>query len=335
MAMTIEQIAKSLGVSITTVKLVYNGKADKYRISAKTQARVKSFIEENGIIVNQAARSLKLKKTNTLGLIVPSITNIFFSSLIECLENEAGKEGFQLITVCCEGVPEKENQATINLIERGVDGLFIVPSSKEQQIDTIRKFPNKPIIFLDQNYKVDDQSVIVSDNYQGFLDLTSHILAKQVSEVYVVGGDCDLPSIRSRLEGFIDGYKNNNQSPVSNWLYSVPKNTFQFGFEGMQSLVTDLKRLPEAVVFSSLPILEGALHFIKTHKGVIPTSVVIGTFDDHTMLDFLPNAVISVKQDAVAIAENACRAMYCHIKKQPEQQTNITIPTKLIVRNTL
>ncbi len=70
MAMTIEQIAKNLGVSTTTVKLVYNGKADKYRISSKTQQRVNEFIEKNGIIVNQTARSLKLKKSNTLGLVV-------------------------------------------------------------------------------------------------------------------------------------------------------------------------------------------------------------------------------------------------------------------------
>ncbi|GAM57279.1 fructose repressor fruR, lacI family [Vibrio ishigakensis] len=78
MAMTIEQIASNLGVSITTVKLVHNGKADKYRISAKTQKRVHDFIDKHGIVVNQTARNLKLKKTNTLGLIVPRITNRFF-----------------------------------------------------------------------------------------------------------------------------------------------------------------------------------------------------------------------------------------------------------------
>ncbi|MGF1909734.1 substrate-binding domain-containing protein [Vibrio kasasachensis] len=333
MAMTIEQIANNLGVSITTVKLVYNGKADKYRISTKTQSRVLNFIEEHGITVNQTARNLKLKKTNTLGLVVPRITNIFFSSLIECLEKECNKSGFQLITASSYDRDDKETEVTRNLIERGVDGLFIVPNSKQQQKDTIKKYNNKPIIFLDRDYQIENQSTIVSDNYQGFLEITDQILAKQVSEIYVISGDCNLPSIRSRLQGFIDSYKNHNLSPVSNWLHAVTNSTFEDGYNGMQSLFEELNRFPESIVFSSLPILEGALHFIKSHKGTIPTSVIIGTFDDHTMLEFLPNSVISAKQDAVSIAKNACSLIGEQIDNKENINTKLVIPTTLIIRN--
>ncbi|NOI65986.1 substrate-binding domain-containing protein [Vibrio sp. 99-8-1] len=331
MAMTIEQIAKNLGVSTTTVKLVYNGKADKYRISSKTQQRVNEFIEKNGIIVNQTARSLKLKKSNTLGLVVTSVTNVFFSSLIEHFEKESRKIGYQLITVSTDGCEKKEKEVTVNLIERGVDGIFIVPSSENQQLDTIKKFTQKPIIFLDQDFKVKDQSVVMSDNYQAFTELTREILAKKVSEVYVVSGDSELPSIRARLQGFVDGYKSLNQQPVSNWLYAVPKNKFQDGYEGMQALVRENKRVPEAVVFSSLPILEGALHFLKIHKGVIPNSLVIGTFDEHTMLEFLPNTVVSVQQDSASIAHNACKLMQENIVKNPVSK-RIIVPAKVISR---
>ncbi len=117
MAITIEQIAKELGVSITTVKLVHNGKADKYRISKKTQERVLEFIDKNGIIVNQTARSLKLKKSNTIGLIVPSVTNVFFSSLIEQFERAMSKRGYQLITVSSEDNQNKGTGSALNLIE--------------------------------------------------------------------------------------------------------------------------------------------------------------------------------------------------------------------------
>lgn len=77
MAKTVEQVAKALDISITTVRLVLGGKAEQYRISAKTQQRINDYIAENGLVVNHIARSLKLNKTETLGLVIPRLSNLF------------------------------------------------------------------------------------------------------------------------------------------------------------------------------------------------------------------------------------------------------------------
>ena len=74
MAKTVEQIASDLNLSVTTVRLVLNGKAEQYRISVKTQTRINEYVERYGYIINHSARSLKLNKTDTLGLIVPNIS---------------------------------------------------------------------------------------------------------------------------------------------------------------------------------------------------------------------------------------------------------------------
>ena len=73
MAKTVEQIAKDLNLSVTTVRLVLSGKAEQYRISVKTQSRINEHVERFGYTLNHSARSLKLNKTETLGLIVPNI----------------------------------------------------------------------------------------------------------------------------------------------------------------------------------------------------------------------------------------------------------------------
>lgn len=330
---TIDEIAKDMGVSITTVKLVINGKADKYRIAKKTQQRINDYISEHGIIINQAARSLKLKKTNTLGLVVPRITNLFFASLTEWLEKACSSEGYQLITVCTDSNSSKEREITKNLIERGVDGLFIVSSNEKQQQQTINYVADKPIVFLDRDFHIKGQNTVVTDNYQGFFELTKKMLQKSVSEIYVISGDSELPSIQNRLQGFVDGYKHENKSLAQNWINTVPHNRFEDGLEGMKQLTNSLKRIPEAVVFSSLPILEGALHFLKMHYGVIPKNLIIGTFDEHTMLEFLPNTVISVEQNSKSIAENACSLMKSLINKEPHSSKNIIVPPKIISRN--
>jgi LacI family fructose operon transcriptional repressor len=97
MAKTVEQIAKDLNLSVTTVRLVLGGKAEQYRISVKTQARINEHVERYGYTLNHSARSLKLNKTETLGLIVPNISNVFFATLAEKLELRCRRSGYQLM----------------------------------------------------------------------------------------------------------------------------------------------------------------------------------------------------------------------------------------------
>lgn len=100
MSKTVEQIARDLNLSITTVRLVLSGKASQYRISVKTQARINEQVERYGYTLNHAARSLKLNKTQTLGLIVPTLSNVFFATLAEKLELRCRRSGYQLAISC-------------------------------------------------------------------------------------------------------------------------------------------------------------------------------------------------------------------------------------------
>ncbi|CAK8739878.1 HTH-type transcriptional repressor PurR [Sodalis praecaptivus] len=97
MAKSVEQIATDLGLSITTIRLVLNGKADQYRISARTQERINRYVAEHGYTLNYTARSLKLNKTDTLGLVIPRLSNSFFSNLAEKLELRCREEGYHLV----------------------------------------------------------------------------------------------------------------------------------------------------------------------------------------------------------------------------------------------
>ena len=110
MAKTVEQIASDLNLSVTTVRLVLNGKAEQYRISVKTQTRINEYVERYGYIINHSARSLKLNKTDTLGLIVPNISNVFFATLAEKLEQRCRRSGYQLTISCTYDYVDYENK---------------------------------------------------------------------------------------------------------------------------------------------------------------------------------------------------------------------------------
>lgn len=330
---TISEIAQATGFSITTVKLVINNKATQYRISEKTQLKIKQYVNQHGIMINQAARSLKLNKTNTLGLILPTITNRFFSSLVEQMEQLCHNNGYQLITVCSGDIPEKEEEVRKNLLARGIDGLFIVPSSKAQQLLSIENAQEKPLLFLDRNFDITGQSTVITDHYNGFFELTQTVLKRTIADIYVISGDNHLPSIKHRLQAFVDANEALDRELSPSWIRTVPHSKIDDGFAGMQALDKELNRLPEALLFSSLPILEGALHYIKLHYGVIPSQLIIGTFDDHTMLDFLPNSTFSVKQDTQTIVDKAWSIMANLLKEKPMKPINYIVKPELIYRD--
>ncbi|MCS1339507.1 LacI family DNA-binding transcriptional regulator, partial [Escherichia coli] len=159
MAKTVEQIASDLNLSVTTVRLVLNGKAEQYRISVKTQTRINEYVERYGYIINHSARSLKLNKTDTLGLIVPNISNVFFATLAEKLEQRCRRSGYQLTISCTYDDVDYENKLTKAFIARNVDGLFIVPSTLENQQHHLRKI-RKPMVLLDRDFKYTDNALV-------------------------------------------------------------------------------------------------------------------------------------------------------------------------------
>ena len=100
MAKTVEQIAKDLNLSVTTVRLVLSGKAEQYRISVKTQSRINEHVERFGYTLNHSARSLKLNKTETLGLIVPNIVSLARGDDLRSNLPWVCLLGIGLVTVC-------------------------------------------------------------------------------------------------------------------------------------------------------------------------------------------------------------------------------------------
>lgn len=329
MAKTVEQIANELNLSVTTVRLVLSGKADQYRISVKTQARINAHVERYGYTLNHSARSLKLNKTDTLGLIVPNISNVFFTTLAEKLELRCRRAGYQLAISCSYNDVDYENQLVHALMARNVDGLFIAPSSLENQQHHLR-LVKKPMVLLDRDFRFTDNALVESNNVDGGETLTRSLLEAGESPVWFLLGDTALPSINDRLQGYLNALR---QAGIHHrdWVCEGPENTPEEGHRLMSQLM-DTHDTPRAFIASSLPVLEGAIRAIRDRLGVVPVEVNIGTFDEHPMLGFLANNVWSMQQDENSWAEKAFAVMESAIDGQPVRET-IRVDMKLIKRS--
>ncbi|POP46765.1 LacI family transcriptional regulator [Superficieibacter electus] len=328
MAKTVEQIANDLNLSVTTVRLVLSGKAEQYRISAKTQARINAHVESYGYILNHSARSLKLNKTDTLGLIVPNISNVFFATLAEKLELRCRRSGYQLMITCTYDDVEYENKLVKSLVARNVDGLFIVPATLENQQHHLR-LVKKPVVLLDRDFSATTTPLVESHNYAGGEMLADCILNAGQLPLWFLVGDPQLPSIRERIEGYQNALKKHNVV-ANNWVLTGSGNSHDGGYLLMNQLLKDHGK-PHAFIASSLPVLEGAIEALRQQFGFIPADINIATFDEHPMLGFLANNVWSMQQDEDRWAENAFELMQQALDDRPGCET-IKVPMKPIIR---
>ena len=326
MAKTVDEISKLAGVSVTSVRLVINGQDKKYRISEKTRNKIQGIIDEHGYVINQTARSLKLKKTQTIGLVIPSLTNPFFSSLTEELESRCRAEGYQLITVCSGDNEEVEEDVIKNLLARDVDGLFITPSTAELQKKFGSKKQKKPIVFLDRDFESSDCPVVATDNDDGGERL-GHELANLGTELYFLGADFSLPTVQARLRGLKKGLANNGYKLTDNEIIIQGKSERKNGYIVMEQLCKGLGHVPPGIICISLPILEGAMEYLRKEHGRIPPEMVIGSFDDHSMLEFFQNKVVAMRQNIPALSELAIELMQHLIEnKDINRRQNIIAP---------
>jgi LacI family transcriptional regulator len=144
MLVTLNDIALKAGVSITTVSRVLNHKHEKYRISTETKKRVLKAADELDYRPNLLARGLRLKRTHTIGIVVPDISNPFFSDITKAVESAAAQYGYSIILCNTDYNIEKEKKYMSILKSYNVDGILLVPTnSKDKYFKSLKNIKTR------------------------------------------------------------------------------------------------------------------------------------------------------------------------------------------------
>src|ERR1035437_2945010 len=147
---TLQLLAGQSGVSATTVSRVLSGQATRYRISKKTDAAVRKLAKEFNFLPNQLARGLRLKKTLTIGLVVPEISNPFFANIARQVTIGTRAAGYSVIVCDTEDSTELEKQSIRLLKSRNVEGILLCPVGLTSE--HLTEFVNSrlPIVLVDR-----------------------------------------------------------------------------------------------------------------------------------------------------------------------------------------
>ena len=163
MTTTLKDVAKLADVHSSTVSRVLRGNQD-LRIPDETRQKIFAAAKELNYHADQTARSLRMKKSFSIGLIVPDITNPFFARIARSIEMCSYDTGYTVIVCNTDEDQEKENHFMNGLLSRGIDGLIIAPV--QDSIEHIRELKDRkyPFVLIDRFFDEMETNAVVSNN---------------------------------------------------------------------------------------------------------------------------------------------------------------------------
>jgi LacI family transcriptional regulator len=197
---TLSEVARLAGVGTTTVSRVING---GQRVDPKTLARVRRVIDKLGYMPNQAARILRGGRTRTIGLLIPSIADPFFSSCAEAAQAIVRANDSLLIVTTTQNDPHAELENVNVLMRHRTDGLIITPSNSENQ--ALREMLQRlgvPAVSMDRPLSGSTIPSVLADNFSGALMGVRHLAEHGRKRIACLTGEATLYTIRERIRGY-------------------------------------------------------------------------------------------------------------------------------------
>jgi len=328
---SLKDIAGKLGVSIAVVSYVLNGQEKEKRVGADLAVKIRQTAEELNYQPNQIARSLRMKSTNTIGLIVADIANPFFGQLARYVENEAGKFGYTVIFGSSDENAIKSENLINTLLNRQVDGFIIVPAEGTVgQIQNLIK-KNVPHVLVDRFFPELNSSYVILDNYAASFHATNHLINKGFINISMIAYNTSLIHMKERIRGYMEAMKNNNLTQYIN----CSEVSFEESYDDICLALDSLKidSMPHAaVVFATSALSVSGLYWIQKNNIKVPLELGFVGFDGGESFDLYNPPLSFVQQPLEEISREAFRILLNHIKGD-ENCTQIQLKPELIVRS--
>ena len=324
---TIKDVAKYAGVSTATVSRVLNKKGP---LSEKTIQKVNEAVEKLAYHPNVLARSLASGKNNTVGVLVPSYDHPFWSELLQKMEEEAKRKGYNVLFTCLLGTLEEKQKALEYLVSRQVNGIIVCAYPDSDFWKEAKKKFNLPVAFMVSISECAPS--IISDDKQGGLLAARHLIAKGCKKLVHISGNLSYyKEADDRTYAFVEEAKRRN---VDCYVY---QNTID---------ITKLEELQKFVnkVFYEQPDMDGmflsndilaaqCIAFALSQGLRIPDDLRIIGYDDIYISSLIYPSLTTIRQNYSVLAETALENVLAQINGEKVEEVTV-IPVELIERKT-
>jgi LacI family transcriptional regulator len=331
----IRDLAEILKLSATTVSRVLNGKAKGYRISDNTQERVLKAAKDYNYTPSKIARGLKLSKTDTLGLIIPDISNPFFSDIASSIEREAHNKGYSLILCDSNEDQKMENELIELLRSHKVDGIIIAPIGTDYE--NIKQTYNSgmPLVVIDRCFPETGLPSITSDNFQGGYDAVTYMISMGHKKIACIQGIPKSQPSLERVRGYKEALQNGNILFENSMIVGDNFSTDN-GYRQTRILFS-MEDPPTAIFALSNLIGLGVIKAVYEMGLKIPGDISLISFDEQPYSAFLGTPMTTIDQKKSEMGQLAVDVLLKYIKNKEfhKKVVNMTLKTILIIRNSV
>jgi LacI family transcriptional regulator len=331
---TLSQVAQKAGVGTTTVSRVING-GD--RVSPKTLARVRRVIETLGYMPNEAARILKGQSTNTIGLVVPSIADPFFSSCAEAAQAIVRANGSLLIVTVTANDPRTEIENLNLLMRHRVDGLIIVPANSQSPVlrDLLDRIA-MPVVAIDRPVANASIASVVADNVKGAMTATQHLIDHGRKRIVCLTGESTLYTIRERMKG----YRKAVEAAHLPCILDTSVKDYKSAEYAIKSLL-DGPNPPDAIFALKNSATIHAFEVLQRLGIPVPQSIALIGFDDFDLASTVRPSITVIQQPIEEIGRRAAEILFEQLFEQrkpgpsspSKRPRQIRLHTRLIQRS--
>lgn len=334
MRVTMKDIAKYAGCSVTTVSLVLNNKARS--IPEQTQKRVMEVVKELKYRPNQLAVGLIKKQTRTIGLVISDVSNSFFATLTKGVEDECRREGWNLILCNTNDYHKREMEYIRTLDDKGADGIILCfakeddTSQLRETLGLIREL-GVPHVMVDRYVSDVEPYFVATDHEKGGYLAGKHLAEMGHKRIGCITGPGNLEDSRMRTAGFRRALEESGISFDRENVY-VGNYDMASGERGAQYL---MERGVTAIFAYNELSAYGVYRWAGKNGKTVPEDISVVGYDDVGFSDIFNAPLTSVRQPVYEMGKEAVHQMIAGIKAKKPKKEKIQFEPELIIRKSV
>ena len=326
MAVGIKDVAERAGVSTATVSHVIN--KTRY-VSAEITSKVEKAMEELSYIPNLMAKSLKVNRSNVVGLIVPDISNFFFTEIASVIENTLHKKGYNLV-LCNTNENLQLEKEHISFIQSYKScGMIIAPTTKSFDYASLLQEKDFPVVFFDRRLDHPIGDSVTVDTYTLTKKAVSHMISQGHRRIAFIGGHQGLSTTEDRIEGYKAALADGG-IPFDPALVEVGNAKLDVAYDICSRVIA--KQNVSAVFVASSLMSVGVMKYLVDNKFSIPEQIAVIGFDDYVWNEVTYPPMTTIKQPTTAMGETAARLAVERIENRSLKHRNIILDGEIVFR---
>ncbi|OPX44050.1 HTH-type transcriptional repressor CytR [Ruminiclostridium hungatei] len=324
---TIHDVAEKAGVSVATVSRVIN-KIDT--VSLKTVEKVKKAIDELDYHPNNLARDLRRAESNRILVLLQSISNPFYATIVKGIEDVAQKHNYSIMLCNTDSDLIREKNYIDLLAKKVVRGAILLDSEMTKDELNVVAEENDLVLCCEYKQGVKVPHVMI-DNYLASKTVAKHLIALGHRRIALIAGDSHLSSTKLRYKGYVDALQEAGINTDENLIYNSETSSFKMGMRAMETILNTENR-PTAVFAMSDVLAIGAIKSINSKGLCVPDDIAVAGFDGIEFAGVMNPSLTTIVQPSY---DMGCIAMEMLIKEMKEDAKNnreVIIEHELVIR---